>query len=238
MEDPKANPPSEKKPFDYVGLVQGKRSEGTVMAKTEDEAAEHLKRLGVQSFAFKGKAPKPPVAIPQAPPSPAVQPPMPPLPAALQGKAAVVPTPAQQAQVVAHPAQGVPPRPQARPMPVPQGSQSKAAQQAQALLAAKRAMLHNHSCTCGCQDNLVAKAGTMGVPRLQNAGVRAELAAAQDATRKQGGRRQTVIVGDEKVAMEKAEDLLSKADGKVMHIQMNPDCHGKMCFVFVIEHNQ
>ena len=76
MEDPKANPPTEKKPFDYVGLVQGKRSEGTVMAKTETEAAEHLRRLGVQAFTFKGLAvPKPPAAIVQAPPVPATQPP-------------------------------------------------------------------------------------------------------------------------------------------------------------------
>ena len=235
MEDPKANPPTEKKPFDYVGLVQGKRSEGTVMAKTETEAAEHLRRLGVQSFAFKGLvAPKPPAASVQAPPAPVTQPPM--LPPALQA----APSPAQQAQVAAPPAPTVPLRPQPRQVPVaPQSKAAQSAAQQQAQIAAKRAMLHNHSCTCGCQDVAKAKgiAGGVATPWANlNEGVKAELAAAHAGTKT--GRRQTVVVGNEKVAMERVEKLLSESDGKVMHVTMSPDCHGQMSFVFVIEHNQ
>ena len=235
MEDPKANPPTEKKPFDYVGLVQGKRSEGTVMAKTETEAAEHLRRLGVQAFTFKGLAvPKPPAAIVQAPPVPATQPPVPP------AVKAIAPSPAQQAQVVIPPAPTptVPLRPQRQVPGRPSITELQAAAQ-QAQLAARKSMLHNHSCTCGCQNGAKAKgaAGGVATPWVNlNEGVKTELVAAHTGAKT--GRRQTVIVGNEKTAMERVEELLSKSDGKVIHVTMSPDCHGQMCFVFVVEHNQ
>ena len=215
MEEQKPQP-EVKRTWEYVGTVQGKRSEGMIHAKTEAEAAEHLRRLGVQQFSFKTNLPKPPNQ-PAQPIRPQVPPQAPQLP--------------HQIAPLVQPISGAP-QPPVPPKNIPNIQPNNPQQQMQAKLAAqKAALIHNHSCTCGCHDVAnIAKQRSVGV-------LGAELQVAeQNAARKVAGRRQTVIVGAEKVAIEKVNQLLAQ-DGVVVHASMSPTANGTMCFLFVVEHD-